>query len=460
MIRNATRQPTVSTRTPPTIGPRTVEGRGRRRPDAERAGPLLALERVRDERQRAGDEQRAGRALEQAEDDQQLERRREAAQRGRHAEPGQADREDPAPAVVVGQGAGQDEQRGQDREVAADDVGLALEDAEERGRQLLADLLGSATFTIVPSRKTAPDPMIVATSVQRWRVVMRSRARCRGVAEVGRRGSVAARAVRGNGRGRLSRRCPDPWRSSAPVSSFPRWPSSTPACSAATGRAAAARRDPADRLVPRRRGRLPALGGDGRRALRRRSAPRSSRSSSATGATPTIAAAAQAIGEADLVYLSGGKPAHLLDVLDGSAGRPGAASTRTHAGRGPRRLLGRGDGARRAHASTSGSGCCPWPLRWRPGLGFVAGRVGRAALRRLARAAVGAHRAPGAARVGRARASTRRPRSSAATASWQVHGRSRVTVWRGRHRERYRRARRSGSSGRRRAPTAQVVARL
>ena len=73
------------------------------------------------------------------EDDEPLERRREAAQRGCRREPDQADRVDAPPAVVVGQGAGQDEQRGEDREVAADDVGLALEDADERGRQLLAD---------------------------------------------------------------------------------------------------------------------------------------------------------------------------------------------------------------------------------------------------------------------------------------------------------------------------------
>src|SRR5688500_8005830 len=31
------------------------------------------------------------------------------------------------------------------------------------------------------------------------------------------------------------------------------------------------------------------------------------------------AAAAQAVGEADLIYLSGGKPAHLMRTLDGSA---------------------------------------------------------------------------------------------------------------------------------------------
>src|SRR6478672_5541009 len=33
----------------------------------------------------------------------------------------------------------------------------------------------SATVTIVPSRKTAPDPMIVATRVQRWRALAAAR---------------------------------------------------------------------------------------------------------------------------------------------------------------------------------------------------------------------------------------------------------------------------------------------
>ena len=87
-----------------------------------------------DERQRARDEQGAGGTLGEAEDDQPLEGRRQAAQRGGRREPGQADRVDAPPAVVVGQGAGQDEQRGEDRQVAADDVGLALEDADQRRR--------------------------------------------------------------------------------------------------------------------------------------------------------------------------------------------------------------------------------------------------------------------------------------------------------------------------------------
>ena len=156
---------------PPTIGPRMVRRGRRRRPDPERARPLGAVEGMGDERQRARDEEGAGGTLGEAEDDQPLERRREAAQRGRRREADQADRVDPAPAVVVGQRARQDQQRGEDREVAADDVGLALEDADDVPGSSWPMCL-SAALTMVPSRKTAPEPMTVQMSVQRWRVVM------------------------------------------------------------------------------------------------------------------------------------------------------------------------------------------------------------------------------------------------------------------------------------------------
>ena len=46
------------------------------------------------------------------------------------------------------------------------------------------------------------------------------------------------------------------------------------------------------------------------------------------------AAAAQAVGEADLVYLSGGKPSYLLECPGGTRGRRGAHG-RARAGRGP-----------------------------------------------------------------------------------------------------------------------------
>ena len=65
--------------------------------------------------------------------------------------------------------------------------------------------------------------------------------------------------------------------------------------------------------------------------------------------------AAQAVGEADLIYLSGGKPGYLLSALAAAAvGRALAGGPRAR--RGPRRLLGRGDGPGRARRSTSGSG--------------------------------------------------------------------------------------------------------
>jgi cyanophycinase-like exopeptidase len=89
------------------------------------------------------------------------------------------------------------------------------------------------------------------------------------------------------------------------------------------------------------------------------------------------------------------------------------------------------------HAFDFRIGPMPWPLRWRSGLGF----------------------APGASVVPHydawpealcALVALQSPRRSVVLGideetavvgrdgSWQVHGRSRVTVWRGRHRERYR----------------------
>ena len=88
------------------------------------------------------------------------------------------------------------------------------------------------------------------------------------------------------------------------------------------------------------------------------------------------AAAAQAVGEADLIYLSGGKPGTSSGRSTGSAvGRRDLR--RARARRGPRRLLGRGDGPGRARVRLPAR-LLPWPLRWRRGLGLVAGRVGRA----------------------------------------------------------------------------------
>jgi cyanophycinase len=146
-------------------------------------------------------------------------------------------------------------------------------------------------------------------------------------------------------------------------------------------------------------------------------------------------AAAQAIGEADLIYLSGGKPAYLLDALSGSA--VGHALTAAHA-RGAV-LAGCSAGAMvlAGDAFDFRIGWSPWPLRWRNGLGFAPGAsvVPHYDAWPEALCALVALQSPrssvvlgideGTAAVGR-------------DGSWQVHGRSRVTVWRGRHRERYR----------------------
>ena len=146
--------------------------------------------------------------------------------------------------------------------------------------------------------------------------------------------------------------------------------------------------------------------------------------------------AVQAIGEADLVYLSGGKPAYLLGVLDGTP--LGVALCEAHergallagCSAGAMVLAGRQFDFRRR--------VLPWPLRWRRGLGLVANVAviphydawpePLTALMALQapRGSVVVGIDEGTAVVGR-------------DGSWQVHGRARVTIWRGRHRERYRR---------------------
>jgi len=146
-------------------------------------------------------------------------------------------------------------------------------------------------------------------------------------------------------------------------------------------------------------------------------------------------AAAQAVGEADLIYLSGGKPGHLLAALDDTAVGRALASAHERGAV----LAGCSAGAMvlAGNAFDFRLGFMPWMLRWRTGLGFVPG------------AAVVPHYdawpEPFSALI-----ALQAPRGSVVLGideetaavgrdgSWQVHGRSRVTVWRGRHRERYR----------------------
>ncbi|HWP64143.1 MAG TPA: Type 1 glutamine amidotransferase-like domain-containing protein [Candidatus Binatia bacterium] len=143
---------------------------------------------------------------------------------------------------------------------------------------------------------------------------------------------------------------------------------------------------------------------------------------------------AQAVGEADLVYLSGGKPTYLLRTLAGSAVWRAAlaayargavlagcsAGAMVLAARQPRfrrRLL--------------------FPLAWDRGLGLVPGIAVLPHYDRLPEpiAALVALQAPrGCLVVGLDEDTAIVGRNGA----WQVAGQARVTIWSGRHRTRYR----------------------
>lgn len=147
------------------------------------------------------------------------------------------------------------------------------------------------------------------------------------------------------------------------------------------------------------------------------------------------AAAAQALEEADLIYLSGGKAGYLIRTIEGTAA--GRAIAAAH-GRGAV-VAGCGAGAMVLASRTYDRrlGRLPWPLLWRSGLGVVPGVTVLPAYdsRPEPVSALMTMQAPrgtivlgideGTAAVGR-------------DGVWQVHGRSRVTVWRGRRRDRYR----------------------
>jgi len=146
-------------------------------------------------------------------------------------------------------------------------------------------------------------------------------------------------------------------------------------------------------------------------------------------------AAAQAVGEADLVYLSGGKPEYLRHVLEGSA--VGTALRDAHE-RGAV-LAGCSAGAMilAGHAFEFRMGLVPWPLRWGRGLGFAPGIsvVPHYDAWPEPFSALIALQAPrGSVVLGIDEETAVIGRDG----GWQVHGASRVTVWRGRHRERFR----------------------
>ena len=277
-----------------------------------------------------------------------------------------------------------------------------------------------AALTIVPSRKTAPEPMTVQRIVQRCRGVMSGQ--CRSAAGV-------------PGKVRVdSRPCPDPWRSSAPANSSPAMPGFDAGLLAATGRSR-----PRVAILPTASypdgedvfSRWAAMGVAHFEALGAEVEPVLVRDRDAADDP----AAAQAIGEADLIYLSGGKPAHLMAALDGTA--VGMALADAHE-RGVM-VAGCSAGAMvlAGHAFGFRLRVAPWPLRWRRGMGFVPGAsvIPHYDAWPEALSALIALQAPRGSIVIGIDEDTAVVGQDGA---WQVHGRSRVTVWRGRHRERYR----------------------
>ncbi len=152
-------------------------------------------------------------------------------------------------------------------------------------------------------------------------------------------------------------------------------------------------------------------------------------------------AALQAVGEADLVYLSGGDPRHLLRVLhDSPLGAALAAANARGAvmagcSAGAMVLVGRSMGF---WSLPRVPFPMPFPMRWQPALGLAEGIIVLPHYNAVPEAfsACIALQAPrGAIAFGIDEHTAVVGRDGA----WQVHGMGRITVWRGRRRERFRR---------------------
>ena len=100
-------------------------------PDPKRTPLFLAAEGGRNERQRPGNEKGAGRALHHAERHQPFQGGGQATEDRGRAEPDDPQDEHPAPAVDIGQAAGQNQERALRQEIAVVDVGLPFQDAKE-----------------------------------------------------------------------------------------------------------------------------------------------------------------------------------------------------------------------------------------------------------------------------------------------------------------------------------------
>lgn len=151
-------------------------------------------------------------------------------------------------------------------------------------------------------------------------------------------------------------------------------------------------------------------------------------------ATADDPAHAQAIGEADVIYVCDGSAGHLRAALLGSAVW---AAARAANARGAI-LVGSGSGAAVFGARQAEIGMrLGWPLRWPDGLAAAGGIAVVPSYEArpeplMALLAMGAPR--GLAVLGIDRDTAVIGRDGA----WEVHGRARVTVWRGRHRQRHR----------------------
>jgi cyanophycinase len=142
---------------------------------------------------------------------------------------------------------------------------------------------------------------------------------------------------------------------------------------------------------------------------------------------------AQAVGEADLIYLSGGKPDHLLRTLAGTAVWAAAVAANARGSV----LVGCSAGAMVLCSQQARFRNPPHlPLGFQPGLGVVAGAAVLPHYDRFPEtlAAVRVARAPrGTVVLGIDEDTAAIGRDG----SWQVRGTGRVTVWRGRRRERH-----------------------
>lgn len=147
------------------------------------------------------------------------------------------------------------------------------------------------------------------------------------------------------------------------------------------------------------------------------------------------AGALQAIGEADLIYFSGGKPNHLRTVL---AQSPLGAAVHTAHARGAA-IAGCSAGAMALAGAQVAfrRRMLPWPIRWSAGSAVVPGIAVLPhydAWPETLMALIALQAPRGLAVLGIDEDTAIMSRDG----TWEVHGRARVTVWRGRHRERFR----------------------